>query len=137
MRVRRTGEIGPMGLLPGVWLGRIQWRRHVLRMVQPAMPRRRHFGGLGEPVIDHPPALESENRIDLAATGAVIAIAKLVRADELAVEFRPHLRPEGLAVPPGEKAQQKSLHRRVRRSDCRSLAAGWCHFAATMSREAR
>src|SRR5262249_20399753 len=137
MRVRCAGEIRPMRLLPRVRLGVIQRRRDIHAAMQPAMPGRRYLGGLDEPIVDHPPALETENRIDLAATGAVIAIAELVRADELAVEFRPHLRSEGLAVPPGEKAQQKSLHRRVRRSDCRSLAAGWCHFAATMSREAR
>src|SRR5215471_9040625 len=71
MRVRCAGEIRPMRLLPRVRLGVIQRRRDIHAVMQPAMPGRRYLGGLDEPIVDHPPALESENRIDLAATGAV------------------------------------------------------------------
>ena len=117
-----------MRLFPRVRLGLVLRRRHVHRVMHPAVPGRRDFGGLREPVIDHPAALESEGRIDLAAARAVIAIAEFVVADELAVESRPHLGSEGLAVPPGEKAQQESLHRRVRRSTLPLLSAALMPF---------
>src|SRR5262245_12140392 len=96
MRKWRAGEIGPMRLFPRVPLGLVQRWRHVLGLQQPAVPGRRHLGGLGEAVIDHPATLESERRIDLAAARAVIAIAELVGADELAIELRPHLGSERL-----------------------------------------
>src|SRR5262249_8767643 len=111
MREWRAGEIGPMRLFPRVPLGLVQRRRHGLGLQQPTVPAGRYLGSLGEAVIDHPATLESKRRIDLAAARAVIAIAELIGADELAIEFRPHLGSERLAVPPGEKAQQESLHR--------------------------
>ena len=70
-------------------------------------------GGLRDPVIDHPAPLEAERRIDLAALGPVIAVAELVLADEFAVEPRPQLGAESLAVPPSEHPQQEVLHRPI------------------------
>src|ERR1700693_4233914 len=89
--------------------------------MQPAMPGRRHLGGLGDAAVNHPAALKTDGRIDFAVARAVVAIAELVVADELAVQPRPHLGAEGLAIPPGESAQQESLHRRGR-----PLAFGRC-----------
>src|SRR5262249_3559212 len=109
-RKERAGKIGPMRLFPRVQLGLVQRRRHVDGLEQPAVPVRRHLGGLHEAVIDHPAALESERRIDLAAARAVIAITELIGSDKLAIEFRPHQCSESLTVPPSEKAQQESLH---------------------------
>src|SRR5262249_5146277 len=48
--------------------------------------------------------------VDLAAAGAVITIAVLVCPDAFAVSPGPDLRPEGLAVPPGEEARQQRFH---------------------------
>src|SRR6202158_4267586 len=108
--VRRAGEIRPVRLLPLARLVVLLGRRHVDGVVQPAVPRRRHARGLGDAAIDHPAPLEAEARIDLAAARAVVAVAEFVLADELAVEPSPQLRTEGLAVPPGEKAEPKRFH---------------------------
>src|SRR5207244_2656071 len=60
-------------------------------------------------VVDHPATLEPEHRIDLAAARPVIAVAELVRPDELAIGPGPQLGPERRGMPPGEDAQQKRL----------------------------
>src|SRR6266566_4857145 len=93
--LRRAGEIRPVRLLPGPDL-------HTLLA-------RRHLRGLRIAVVDHPAALESERRIDLAAAGSVIAIAELVGPDRFAIGPGPQLGPERGAVPPGEEAQQEGL----------------------------
>src|SRR5262249_6740132 len=84
------------------------------------MPGRRNHRGFGVTIVDHPAPLEVERRIDLAALGAVIAVAELILADELAIERGPHLRAEGLAIPPGEEAREegRDFHRRSLRTAC-------------------
>src|SRR5262245_9634307 len=100
--------------------------------MQPAVPGRRHGRGLGDAVVDHPPPLEFQRWIDLATFGPVVAIAELVLADELAIEPGPQLGAEGLAVPPGEEAQEKRFHRGV--VCVRAGAARSCHRDGMKSR---
>src|SRR5689334_1556693 len=107
---RRPGQIGLVRLFPSKRFCRFQCRRRIHNMVQPAVPSWRNQGRLGEPVVDHPAANDTECGIDLAVPGPVIAIAEFVFADELAVQPGPQLRSEGLTVPPSEKAQQESFH---------------------------
>src|SRR5205085_6303917 len=86
---RRAGEVRPVRLLPGARRVGLAGRRQVDRVMQPAVPARRHGRGLGIAIVDHPAALETEGLVDLAAAGAVIAVAVLILADELAIEPRP------------------------------------------------
>src|SRR5581483_7103955 len=134
-----TGSIGPCGasqirpvrLFPRMRLGGVLRWRDIDNMMKPPMPVRRHHGSLGDAGVDHPASLKPERRIDLAALGAVVAVAEFVLADEFAVKARPKLGAEGLAVPPGKKAKQKGLH-------CVPLAkpllkGGRCHRRARLS----
>ena len=57
-------------------------------MVQPAIPVGRRHRSLALPGINDPAPLATEGRIDLAATRAVIDVAELVLADDLAVPPR-------------------------------------------------
>jgi hypothetical protein len=79
--------------------------------MQPAVPGGWHHRGLGVAVIDHPAPLKAERRVDCAAAGPIVTIAKLVLADGLAIEPRPQLRAERLTVLPSEEFQQKLFHR--------------------------
>src|SRR5712692_5747433 len=114
--VGRAGEIWPVRLLPLARRVVLLRGRHVDRVVQPAVPGRRHARGFGEAVIDHPAPLEAQARIDLAATRAVVAVAEFVLADELAVEPGPQLRAEGLAVPPSKEFEKEIFHHDARAS---------------------
>src|SRR5262247_1234414 len=131
---RRAGQIGPVRLLPRVRAVLLGGRRYVDRVMQPAVPTRRHARSLGIAVIDHPAPLEAKRLVDLAAARAVVVVAVFVLADELAIEPRPQLRAERLTVPPGEEAQQQGFHGRSRGRSLRSAAS--CHLVATMSRSA-
>src|ERR1700756_448725 len=106
----RPRHVWYMRLFPFARLVILLGRRHVHHMVQPAVPAWRNAGRFGEPVIDHPAPLEVQRRVDLAAFGAVIAIALRVLPDQLAEPVGPELRAKGLAVPPGEELQEKLLH---------------------------
>src|SRR5260370_7908863 len=105
----RAGEVGPVRLPPAARCHLFRGRQFVDRMMQPAMPCRRHAGGFDDAAIDHPAPLETQHRIDLAALGAVVAVAELVLAHKRAIARGPQLRAEGLTVPPGEEAQDKGL----------------------------
>src|SRR5262249_30308955 len=131
---RRAGQVGPVRLLPRVRAVLLGGRRYVDRMMQPAVPARRHARSLGIAVVDHPAPLEAERLVDLAAARAVVAVSVFVLADELALEPRPPLRAGPLAVPPGEEAQPQGFHGGWRGRSLRSAAS--CHLAATMSRSA-
>src|SRR5262245_2452216 len=131
---RRAGQIGPVRLLPRVRAVLLGGRRYVDRVMQPAVPARRHARGLGVAVIDHPAPLEAKRLVDLAAARAVVVVAVFVLADEFAIEPRPQLRAERLTVPPGEEAQQQGFHGGSRGRSLRSAAS--CHLAATVSRSA-
>src|SRR5262245_34107942 len=111
MGAGRAGEVGPVRLPPWPRRDLVLGRRYVNGVMQPAVPGRRHGRGFGETVVDHPSPLAPQRRIDLAAPGAVVAVAELVLADELAVERGPQQRAERRTVPPGEKTQKKRLHR--------------------------
>src|SRR4029079_4522597 len=108
---RRAGQIWPVRLLPGPRLIALFVGRHIDGVVEPAVPRRRHRRGLGLAVVDHPAPFHQQRRIDLAAAGAEIAVAELVLTDRFAVPPGPELGAEGLAIPPGEKAEEKGFHR--------------------------
>src|SRR5207237_9028777 len=95
-----------------------------------AVPGRRHHRRLGETFIDHPAPLHVERGVDLAVARAVVAVAELVAADLFAIKPRPELRAEGLAVPPGEEAQEKNFHRRMF-GECRRLAGCRVHASPT------
>src|SRR5882757_6628376 len=103
----RAGRVWPMRLLPGACDIFLVGRRHIDGVVDPAMPGWRNRGGFGVAVVDHPAPLEAERRIDLTAFGAKILVAELIFADALAIERGPHLRAEGLAVPPGEDSREE------------------------------
>jgi hypothetical protein len=79
-------------------------------VMQPAVPGRWHRRRLGLAVVDYPAPLHQQRRIDLAAARAIVAVAELVRPDRLTETPRPELCAEGLAVPPGESAQEKGFH---------------------------
>src|SRR5262249_35909117 len=115
-----------MRLLPGPGLHPLLGGRHVDRVMQPAVPARRHLRCFRVTVVDHPTSLEMERRIDLAAAGAVIAIAELVGADELAIRPGPKLGAEGGRIPPGEEPQQKGLHRPLLPPGPRRVQAARC-----------
>src|SRR5690348_2797238 len=104
-------------------------------MVHPAVPRRPDRRGLCIPVVDDPAPLEAERLVDLAALGAVVAVAELVLADELAVAMGPELRPEGLVVPPGEEPGEKS--RDFHRVSLRIRAGLSCQRPEPLSRAAQ
>src|SRR5438034_8462101 len=74
------------------------------------MPGRRDGRGCRGAVVNDPASLKAERRIDLAAPRAVIAVAELVLAHELAVERGPQQRAEGRPIPPGKEAQEKHFH---------------------------
>src|SRR5580698_961957 len=99
---RRPRHVRHVRLFPFARRVALFRRRHVDGVMYPAVPGRRYPRGLGKSIIHHPAPLEAERGIDLAADGAVIAIALLVLADQLAEPPGPQLGPEGLAVPPGE-----------------------------------
>src|SRR5665213_3395189 len=111
VRGRRSGQVGPMRLFPGVRPGLILRRRHVHGVMQPAMPTRRHRGRFRDTIVDYPAPFKAKRRIDFATLGPVIAIAEFVLADKRTIEPRPPLRAESLAVPPGEHTQQENFHR--------------------------
>src|SRR5438445_8994213 len=75
-------------------------------MMNPAMPTRRDRRGFGIVAIDDP-AAGAAFRID---TALIIDVAGLVLADLLAETPGMEARAQRLAVPPGEKLQQESLH---------------------------
>src|SRR6185437_3143446 len=84
MRGRRPGQVRTVRLLPRTRLIDLVGRRNIDRMVQPSMPGRRHRRGLRIAIVDDPAPLEAERRIDLSATGAIVAIAEFVVADDFA-----------------------------------------------------
>src|SRR3954454_16981131 len=86
-------------------------RRNVMRMGQPGAPGRRHARGLGDTVIDDPAPLVAHRGVDLMPPGAIILVAELVRADELALAPRIKIRAPGLTVPPGQAAQKNLFER--------------------------
>src|SRR5262245_23435548 len=103
MGAGRAGEVGPVRLPPWPRRDLVLGRRYVEGVMQPAVPASRHAAGFGEAVVDHPSPLAPQRRIGLPAPGAVVAIADLVRADELAIERSPQQRAERRSVPPRKK----------------------------------
>src|SRR4051812_16190767 len=98
-----------MRLLPRVRLVFLESRRRIHDVVHPSMPCRADLRGLRVAVVDHPAPLEAKRGIDLAALGAVINVSEFILAHDLAVERRPDLRAEGLAIPPGEDAREEGF----------------------------
>src|SRR4051794_9980599 len=108
--IRRAREIRLVRLFPLARLVVELGRRHVDDVMHPAVPARRNAACLGKPIIDHPAPLEAERRVDLSAAGAVVAVALLVLADQLAVPAGPELGAKGLAIPPGEELEKELFH---------------------------
>ena len=77
--MRGARQIGAMLFLPAVARHVFSSQRCFMRIMQPAMPFRRHFGRLGEPFKNNPAF-----RANIFGNGAfrVIAIAENVLADE-------------------------------------------------------
>src|SRR5690348_252095 len=98
----RAGHVRNVRLFPLARLVFVLGRRHVDRVMYPAVPGRRNPACFGGAVIDHPSPLEMQRRIDRTALGAVVTVALLVLAHQLAKPPGPQLGAEGLAVPPGE-----------------------------------
>ena len=96
---RRTREVGLIGLLPGLSLvGFVGWR-HVNRVMQPAVPFRRHQRGFGLGAVDHP--------APLPVLGLVVDVAEAVLAHAGAVAPGEEAGADGVAGPPGEKLGQE------------------------------
>src|SRR6476620_7350335 len=110
VRPRRAGAVGPVRFPPRARDDRFLRRRHIDSVMHPAVPRWRNARGFDGAIVDHPAPLEPERRIDLATLGAVVAVAELVLANELAVKGGRQQRAEGRPVPPGEEAQEKRFH---------------------------
>src|SRR5262245_57462357 len=81
--LRRTREVRQMRLLPGALMGLAGFRRVLDDLVQPTVPFRRHAGGLGLAVVEHPAALAL---LALGAAVDVVAVAEGIGADQLAME---------------------------------------------------
>src|SRR5579872_5217433 len=94
-----------MRLLPRVGLIVFLGRGHVDCVVKPTVPARRRHRGLSDAVIDHPPPFEPERGID--AWLAIVGVAELIVAHQLAEAAGVEPRVEIRAVPPGEIVQQK------------------------------
>src|SRR5215469_18215911 len=82
---RRAGQVGLVRLLPSIGFYRFRRRRRIDDVVEPAVPPRWDQRCFGKAAIDHPTALDTKRRIDLAVPGPVIAIAEFVFTNELAV----------------------------------------------------
>ena len=106
-RGRRAGRVRHMRLFPRVGFVLFVGRGHVDGVVKPAVPARRRRRRLGYAVIDDPPPLEAERGIDSRL--AVIGVAELVMAHQLAEASGVEPGVEIRAVPPGEIVQQKFL----------------------------
>src|SRR5262249_36597430 len=130
-RTRRTGHVWTVWLLPRAWLVAFLCRWRVDCVVEPAMPGRRHTGGLRITVIGDPAPLEAERLVDLAADGPIVAIAELILADRFAVHPGPELGTERLRIPPGEQLEQEIFHRG--RALKTFILRAFCHFAADES----
>ena len=130
---RRSGQIRPMRLLPRMRFVAFLRRWRVDGVMEPAVPGRWHRGGFRVAVIDHPAALEAERLVDLAAAGPIVPVAELVLADGLAIHPGPELRPEGLRIPPGERFEQETFHRRRALNPVATRA--FCHLTAALSSE--
>src|SRR5690606_22966815 len=98
---RNTGCIRQMWLFPVAHPVFLLARRRVDTSGKPAMPTRRHPRGLGLTIIDDP--------TPVAIPLAVVLVAELILTDEFALTGDEEPGPHGLAVPPGEEFQQKSL----------------------------
>src|SRR5579863_8935511 len=81
----RSGQIGQMRQLPGPRLVILIRRRNIDRVMQPAVPAGRRHRTFGDPGIDDPAAFVAERRVLRPAAGAVITVAKLIGADQLAL----------------------------------------------------
>src|ERR1700744_4860454 len=102
-----AGRVPDMRLLPSVGLIGFLGRRHVDRVMKPAVPARRSHRGLRDAVINHPAPLEAERRVD--ARLSIIGVAELVVAHQDAKAAGVKARVEIRAIPPGEIVQQKLL----------------------------
>src|SRR5205085_6625633 len=94
----RAGEVGQVRLLPGIFELAAVGGQLVHGVVQPGVPFGRHLGGLGLALVHHPATLAT---VAAAAAPertrrllAVIAVAELVGADELALPLREKPRAE-------------------------------------------
>ena len=79
--------------------------------MQPAVPAGRRRRAFALAAIDHPAPLEAERRVDLAADRAVIGVAELVVAHDLAEAAGPEAGVHGRAGPPGREAEESRLER--------------------------
>src|SRR5271166_6716517 len=109
-RLRRAGRVADMRQLPRMGLIVFRGRGRIDGVMQPAVPAGRRHRGLGEAVVDDPAPLEAKRWVDLAAPAAIIGVAELIVANQLAVKAGVEQRVEGRAVPPGEPAQEKLFH---------------------------
>src|SRR5271166_3377239 len=109
-RFRRAGRVADMRQLPRMRLIVFRGRGRIDGVMQPAVPAGRRHRGLGEAVVDDPAPLEAKRWVDLAAPAAIIGVAELIVANQLAVKAGVEQRVEGRAVPPGEPAQEKLFH---------------------------
>src|ERR1700721_2202122 len=103
-------HVRQMRLLPFARRIGLFGRRDIDGVMQPAMPGRRHAGGHGIAVVDHPASLEAERRVDLAPLCTEIAIALFVLANQFAEPPCPELGAESLAIPPREDFEKKLFH---------------------------
>src|SRR5262245_21234834 len=106
----RTGQVRAVRLPPGPPLHFLERRREIDGVMKPPVPSRRDCRRFRNPVVDHPAPLEAEAAIDLAALGAVVLVPEFVFTYVFAIEARPQLCAERLAIPPGKELEKEVLH---------------------------
>src|SRR5690606_23033024 len=96
--LRCSSQVGPMGLLPGTPLiALLGWRR-VSRVMEPAVPVRRHQRRFRKSRVDDPaPGLAVRSD---AALLHIVAVAELVLTNELALPPDGEARSPRIAAPP-------------------------------------
>src|SRR5690348_11772226 len=78
-----AGQIRQMLLLPGAARRAARRRRLLDDMVQPGVPLRRHLGGLGLALVEHPALLAAAGEAARPGLVAVVRVAERVAADAL------------------------------------------------------
>ena len=99
----RAGHVRHVRLLPFVLdVALMRWR-HIACVMQPAVPVGRRQRAVTDAVVDHPAALEMQDRDRSRRPSSGNSVAELVLADEFAMPPRIEPRVQRGPVPPGEK----------------------------------
>src|SRR6478672_149853 len=104
----RASEVGHVWFLPFPGFIIISCGRILDAMVDPAMPAGRNYRAFGIAVIDHPTVFR--NGVGDRRRRAIVAIAKFILTDELALSPSIESQTQRLATPPREELLEKFEH---------------------------